>query len=81
MCKILMKEEFGIDLDSAQDQCAFVGDSPNDEPMFEYFNNSFAVANVQKFSKLMKGLPKFIASQNGGHGFVEISEFLSREGT
>ena len=49
MTRRLMAEEFRVDLDSERDRFAFIGDSPNDEPMFAYFPNAFAVANIAPF--------------------------------
>src|ERR1700675_5193297 len=37
MTRTLMRECFGVDLDAHCDEYAFVGDSPNDAPMFSYF--------------------------------------------
>ena len=39
MTKILARERLGLDLDSAKERFAYVGDSPNDAPMFAYFPN------------------------------------------
>lgn len=76
MCRTFVKEEFNEDLDKINSQCVFVGDSPNDEPMFGFFNNSFAVANIKKFISDLKQKPKFVATLEGGHGFVEIAQRL-----
>jgi HAD superfamily hydrolase (TIGR01484 family) len=73
MCKTFLKREFGKDLDAIQDEVCFVGDSPNDEPMFGYFKNSFAVKNVEKFLPDLKSKPAFVASHRGGAGFAEIA--------
>jgi HAD superfamily hydrolase (TIGR01484 family) len=72
MCQIFCQREFDLDLAAHQKITAFVGDSPNDEPMFEFFENSFAVSNVQKFVKSMKHLPQFVSVGPGGDGFSEI---------
>jgi len=72
MCQIFCQREFGVDLAASLKIAAFMGDSPNDEPMFEFFENSFAVANVQKFVKSMKHLPRFRSEASGGDGFSEI---------
>ena len=77
MCKTFLKNEFQIDFDSSNRLCAFVGDSPNDEPLFEAFENSFAVANVQPFLTWMKSQPQYVAPSKGGAGFVEVAERLS----
>lgn len=55
-------------------KCAYVGDSPNDEPLFEIFPNSFGVANIVDYKDFMKTLPQFVSSKREGHGFSEIAE-------
>ena len=54
MTKILMRERFRIDLDADKDRFVFVGDSPNDAPMFEYFPHSVGVANIRDFDGLLR---------------------------
>lgn len=72
----LLKEEFGLSEDEVKKQCAFCGDSPNDEPMFQYFPYSFGVANIKNFLADLKHPPKFVAPSEGGHGFSEIARQL-----
>lgn len=56
----------------------FFGDSPNDEPMFEYFPNSCGVANIKSFIDKIKYLPAYITSEESGKGFAEaINHFLT----
>lgn len=71
-----LKTEFGLSPEEAKKVCAFSGDSPNDEPMFEYFPNSFAVANIKNFVDRIQSKPKFVADKNGGEGFVQIAQRL-----
>ncbi len=78
MCKNFCEKELGASLDSLQKQVAFVGDSPNDEPMFGFFKNSFGVANVAHFKDQLKEPPKYIANHIGGDGFVEIAQRLMK---
>lgn len=73
-----MEKEFGIIADQVKTQCAFVGDSPNDEPMFEFLPLSFAVANFSAFKNQVKHFPQFIADHDGGMGFTQIAETLVR---
>lgn len=75
-CKIYVQNEFGLDLDVSKKHFAFSGDSPNDEPMFAYFENSFAVANIRNFLSRLKHRPAYVASSEGGAGFVEIANRL-----
>lgn len=69
-----LKSEFGLSEQEILSKCVFVGDSPNDEPMFSKFPHSFGVANVKKFAGRMKSLPTYVSSSEGGDGFAEIVE-------
>lgn len=74
MCKTYVSKELGLDLKANNSQFAFCGDSPNDEPMFGFFANAFAVANIMKFADRITHLPKYVATREGGAGFVEIAD-------
>ena len=76
MTRIFTKEIFDIDLDRRKDEFVFCGDSPNDEPLFQYFPNSCGVANVKDFKSEMIHLPKYVSDLKGGKGFVEICKKL-----
>ncbi|MEA3471386.1 MAG: HAD-IIB family hydrolase [Thermodesulfobacteriota bacterium] len=78
MTKIFVSERWGIDLDSEKKRFFFCGDSPNDEPMFQYFPFSFGVRNVLSFADRMTHLPAFIAENEGGEGFAEIAKKVVR---
>jgi HAD superfamily hydrolase (TIGR01484 family) len=71
-----LKTEFGISGDEAKKVCAFSGDSPNDEPMFAYFPNSFAVANIKVFEHRLKNKPTYVSDKKGGYGFAQIASVL-----
>jgi len=62
--------------DLIQAQCLYVGDSPNDEPLFERFKNSVGVANVVDYKEFMKTLPQFVTLAREGEGFVELTRIL-----
>jgi hydroxymethylpyrimidine pyrophosphatase-like HAD family hydrolase len=74
MTKRLMREQFGVDLDAGRDDFAFIGDSPNDEPMFAYFPNSFAVANIAPFVDELDHPPACVVEAEEGAGFVLFAE-------
>ena len=76
MTRIFTKEILDIDLDLNKDGFVFCGDSPNDEPLFQYFPNSCGVANVKGFKSEMIHLPKYVSDLKGGKGFVEICKKL-----
>jgi len=76
MCETFFKKEFNEDLKNCQRRVAFVGDSPNDEPLFGFFDNSFAVNNIKRFLPDLKMPPKYILSQPGGQGFCQLAQKL-----
>ena len=76
MTRIFTKEILDIDLDLNKDKFVFCGDSPNDEPLFQYFPNSCGVANVKDFKSEMTHLPSYVSNLKGGKGFVEICKKL-----
>lgn len=78
MTRILMREVHGIDLDGAQARCAFIGDSPNDAPMFAFFPLSIGVANVRAFADRLSAAPAYVTRGSGGAGFAEFAGRLRR---
>jgi HAD superfamily hydrolase (TIGR01484 family) len=76
MTRIMMRELFGVDLEAERERYVFVGDSPNDAPMFGFFPNAVGVANVADFADRMVSLPRWVAEGRGGAGFVELAEAL-----
>jgi len=76
MTKILMRECFRIDLDADKEQFVFVGDSPNDAPMFEYFPHSVGVANIRDFDGRSIAEPAYVCDERCGDGFVEFAKAL-----
>jgi hypothetical protein len=76
MTKRLFAEVFGVELDRARDNTVFVGDSPNDEPMFTYFPNAVGVANVRRFLPGLRNPPSWVTRAEGGAGFAELVDAL-----
>lgn len=56
-----------------------VGDSPNDESLFDSkcFPNSVGVSNIQRYIERLKHKPAFITSHPECDGFCEISSFIT----
>lgn len=76
MTRRVVREAFGADLDAGRDTCLFVGDSPNDAPMFAFFPHSVGVANVRDFAGRLAHKPKYVTAANAGAGFCEVAELL-----
>lgn len=76
----LLAAELGMDLAADAGKIMFVGDSPNDEPMFAAVKISVGVANVIAFKSRFKSLPAYVTSQRSGAGFVELANYLITAG-
>jgi hydroxymethylpyrimidine pyrophosphatase-like HAD family hydrolase len=72
----ILKELTGRDLKKELDHWVYVGDSTNDQVMFEQFTHSVGVANIKRFEKELKHLPQYIAQQARGAGFAEVCRAL-----
>jgi HAD superfamily hydrolase (TIGR01484 family) len=73
--RLLFAERFGADLERANRETVYAGDSPNDAPMFGFFDNSVGVANVRRFAGLT---PKYVTRGEAGEGFAELAAHLLR---
>jgi HAD superfamily hydrolase (TIGR01484 family) len=69
-------ERWAVDLTTERDRWLYVGDSPNDEPMFQAFPVSVGVANVTRFLGRMASHPAFLTAGVGGEGFAELAHHL-----
>lgn len=69
----IVRERFGRDLSQELDRWVFVGDSGNDQPMFQHFKHSVGVANVALFADQMQHLPRYVTPSARGAGFAEVA--------
>jgi hypothetical protein len=76
MTKTFVQERWGLELDVNKEWFLFCGDSPNDEPMFQYFPYTAGVKNILNFADRMRHIPAYVAAQDGGEGFAEIVETI-----
>jgi HAD superfamily hydrolase (TIGR01484 family) len=74
----LLRTVYGLRDDETRACCAFIGDSPNDSPMFKFFPFSVGVANVRDFLSRLPASPAFITRRREGAGFVEFADRLRR---
>jgi HAD superfamily hydrolase (TIGR01484 family) len=76
MVERLLHTEFAHDISADPRPVVFVGDSPNDAPLFAGLPNSVGVANVMAFAKDLDPPPAWVTTRPGGHGFAELAEAL-----
>jgi hypothetical protein len=72
----LFAKEFGENLEEVKRSVVFVGDSPNDAPMFEFFPNSVGVENVRHFAATLAACPAYVTDSPSGAGFAELADAL-----
>jgi len=76
MTRTFLQDCFSIDIEKARERFVFVGDSPNDQPMFSFFPNAVGVANLRGFSEQLDQPPAYITTGEGGTGFSELVDAL-----
>ena len=76
MTRLLFQEKYKLDLNRARERILYIGDSPNDAPMFAFFKNSVGVANVKAFIREIETPPTWVTLKEGGHGFAEMVNVL-----
>jgi HAD superfamily hydrolase (TIGR01484 family) len=70
--RLWFSEQLNGDLDAERELCVYCGDSPNDEPMFQFFPLSFGMANVRPFLSMMTHPPAVICDEECGAGFCQV---------
>ena len=76
MARRALSASFGLDVDADRERIFFVGDSPNDAPMFAQFPNAVGVANIRAFEASIEHLPRYVTDAPAARGFVEFAERL-----
>jgi hypothetical protein len=76
MSRRLLEARFGVGPEAAREQVLFVGDSPNDAPMFAHFVHAVGVANVRDFVGRLVAEPAWVTEARGGAGFAELAAAL-----
>ena len=71
-----MRECHGVDLDAVRGDYVFVGDSPNDAPMFGFFPRAVGVANVTDFGATLPHAPAYVTAARCGAGLCEVDDCI-----
>lgn len=73
----IMRTLYGRDLAAERTRWAFVGDSANDEAMFQALaRTSVGVANVRHAAGGLRHWPRFVTAGERGAGFAEVARAL-----
>jgi len=77
----IVQQLWGRTLDRDIAHWVYVGDSTNDQLMFQAFDNSVGVANIRRFVPELTHLPRYVTQGERGAGFAEVVRaLLSRPG-
>lgn len=63
----------GQDLAQTAAQWVYVGDSSNDQVMFEHLPWTVGVANIRRFWSQLQHRPRFVTTAERGSGFAEVA--------
>ena len=72
----IVRELLGRKLDAELGRWVYVGDSTNDERMFEHFPHSVGVANIARFVPQLVHLPRYVTRGERGAGFAELARAI-----
>jgi len=72
----IVRRLLGRDLDAERERWLYVGDSPNDQRMFECFPLCAGVGNLLRFADQLAVWPAYITLGERGAGFAEIAQTL-----
>jgi HAD superfamily hydrolase (TIGR01484 family) len=72
----MLQRLFGRDLEAELGHWVYVGDSTNDQAMFERFPASVGVANLRRFAAELMHWPAWITQAERGEGFAELARAL-----
>ena len=74
--RLFLEERETRSLSELGESIAFIGDSPNDEPLFEGVPHTIAVGNIRRFIARITHLPEYIAVGDSADGFSESVQLI-----
>lgn len=74
--RTFVQEDAGVGFSEVAERSIFIGDSPNDEPLFQGFPHSIAVGNIRQFLAGIRHLPEFITDADSAAGFCEAARII-----
>ena len=72
----IVRQLLGRDLDAELNGWVYIGDSTNDQRMFQHFPHSVGVANLARFVPQLQHLPRYVTQRERGAGFAEMARLL-----
>lgn len=72
----LMAEDYHLDTDAQTRRVLFIGDAPNDEPLFRTYPLSVGVANISRHLESLAHKPRWLCDAGHGEGFTEMADHI-----
>jgi HAD superfamily hydrolase (TIGR01484 family) len=72
----MLRHRLGVTLAAEPERWVYVGDSTNDELMFERLPFTVGVANLLRFAGRLRHWPSYLAAGERGRGFAEVAQGL-----
>ncbi|MCA0310051.1 MAG: HAD-IIB family hydrolase [Proteobacteria bacterium] len=72
----IVRRLLGRALDAELERWVYVGDSTNDQLMFQHLPHSVGVANIARFVPQLSHLPRYVTQAERGAGFAELVAHL-----
>jgi HAD superfamily hydrolase (TIGR01484 family) len=72
----MLRRLYGRDLLLEARRWVYVGDSSNDQSMFQHLPLTVGVANLMRFAAQLQHWPAYITAAERGRGFAEVAEAL-----
>jgi hypothetical protein len=72
----IVQRLLGREVEAERGRWVYVGDSTNDQLMFEHYPLSVGVANLMRFAEQLTVWPAWITQAERGRGFAELTERL-----
>lgn len=72
----IVRELWGRNLDAERGRWAYVGDSTNDQLMFQTFEHGIGVANIARFVPHLTHLPRYVTPGERGAGFSQAANAI-----
>jgi HAD superfamily hydrolase (TIGR01484 family) len=69
----MLQRLFGRDLQAEIGRWVYIGDSTNDQLMFQHFPLAVGVANLRRFANQLRHWPAYITPAERGLGFAEVA--------
>lgn len=74
----IVRELLASELAAEIERWVYIGDSTNDQVMFERFAHSVGVANIARFLPQLTHRPRYVAQGTRGAGFAEMAQAILR---